>query len=334
MSEKDKKENILNSQNSTNPNFPKLYIKDKNLPYIIKSEKQNFFTKSRNMELIKKGNITEYSFYQYNPTKSTFYSKLEKSSITNNYKNNNINRYTITEPNHSHSSSLIKKLDKNEVISLSALYKMPDYKRKINNCLNNSKKSLSLNNNNITIKINDNQNNSNIYSSKMSDENNSISLNKNKYFITDINHIKKVNKSNNTITLNSSSNKSRINNDDFSKIPYIMKDRFYCDIEDKMEKQFEGRKFTHDHSVKDKIIKLRQVKEFWGTIFDFSYPLICTKRFHYVTKLIEDRKKMREINKIFNKINKEKIKKFYNLSEKKNNIRRLPKLYNSKKVQN
>ena len=106
-----------------------------------------------------------------------------------------------------------------------------------------------------------------------------------------------------------------------------MKDKFYVDIKNRLNKDFIGSKFIYDNSVKDKIIELNQVSEFWGGVFNFSIPIICTKKCQSITKLIGERKKINAMKKIFKNRNLEEAQKYYNLSERKNINKKIPKPY-------
>ena len=96
-----------------------------------------------------------------------------------------------------------------------------------------------------------------------------------------------------------------------------MKDRFYIDTENKMNKKLKDKVFRHDHSLRDKIIEMNQIGEFWGGIIDYCNPVFSIKRFGYLKKKLNQNKNERN--------NSEGTKKFELLSEKqkdnKNNLR-------------
>ena len=66
------------------------------------------------------------------------------------------------------------------------------------------------------------------------------------------------------------------------KLENYMREKFYEDIEKKMEFKFKNKNFCHDHSVKDRLIQMNQVGLFWGGVFEYCNPLICVKKFKYV----------------------------------------------------
>ena len=107
--------------------------------------------------------------------------------------------------------------------------------------------------------------------------------------------------------------------DQFANLPNFMKNRFYSDVEDKLNYQFKYRPFYYDTSVKNKIIQLNQIKEFWGGMSDYTNPILCTKRVRYLSKLIEDKKNIRE--------NKDNEILYHKLMKKRNRIKIMPKLY-------
>jgi hypothetical protein len=322
MSETVNKKNIIHSHRNITRNFSKL-SSDKKYPR-NKSELQDYINKSSYIKLYKPDKYLGLSQYQNNPTKSTFYSKLESNASTN-YNNDNI-QYIKTENNHPHLPYLKSISNKNDTISISTLFKLPDYKRKTINYF--TKNSTSINKSNNSSKLYDNQNISNTFYTRINTEqNNNNTILLSNYNLDSERSIKKINNTLNNITFNKNKDKLNSKKKNYSNLDYFMKDKFYIDIEEKLNRQYKDKKFTHDHSIKDKLIELHQIKEFWGCIFNYVTPIIMTKRFQSITKLIEDRKKLRDINKKYGgNINNDKTKKFYNLSQKKNNNLTVPKI--------
>lgn len=322
MSESNKFHNISYSQKNIERNFPKLFVKLKKNNYSDNNtELQKYLVTSRNIKPIKREKGTPFNFNKNSITKSTFYSKLESNSSTK-YDNNNL-KYTITEMNQTYSNRL---KNKNNCILLSSLYTLPDYKRKtINYFLRPKNISTSIPRNN-TINLNGIQNISTIYPKKNEEKNTTILFSNNNYFDSEISN-NKTNTTYNNNSLNSNNYKYKNKKGKYANLELFMKDKFYTDIEERFNKQFKGKKFSHDRSVKDKIIELNQVSEFWGGIFDFTNPIISAKRYQYITRLIEDRKKINEINKKFNNPNLKESNKYYSIFEKKNKKRKMPKLY-------
>jgi len=324
MSESVNKKNIIHSHRNITRNFSKL-SSDNKYPR-NKSELQDYITKSRNIKLFRPDKYSGSSLYPNNPTKSTFYSKLESNASTN-YNNDNI-RYVKTENNRPHLHYLKSISNKNDTISISTLFKLPDYKRKTINYY--AKNSTSINKSNNSSKLYDNQNISNLFFTRINaEQNNNNTILLSNYNLDSDRSIKKINNNTlNNITFNKNKIKLNSKKKNYSNLDYFMKDKFYTDIEEKLNRQYKDKKFTHDYSIKDKLIELHQINTFWGGIFNYVTPIIMTKRFQSITKLIEDRKKLKEMKKKFEgNINDYKFKKYYNLSEKKNNNLKMPKIY-------
>jgi hypothetical protein len=323
MSEKVNKKNIIHSHRNITRNFSKLSSDNKYSRN--KSELQDYITKSRNIKLFRPDKYSGLSLYQNNPGKSTFYSKLESNASTN-YNNDNI-RYIKTENNRPHLNYLKSISNKKDTISISTLFNLPDFKRKTINYF--AKNSTSNNKSNNSSKIYDNQNISNIFYTRINTEQNNNNTTLLSNYNLDLNRsIKNINNTLNNITFNKNKVKLNQKKKNYSNLDYFMKNKFYTDIEEKLNRQYKDKKFTHDHSIKDKLIKLHQIKAFWGGIFNYVTPIIMTKRFQSLTKLIEDRKRLREIKyKNRGNINDYKFKKYYNSSKKKNYNLNMPTIY-------
>ena len=85
----------------------------------------------------------------------------------------------------------------------------------------------------------------------------------------------------------------KVNNYKKTKLQNYMKDRFYTDTEIRMNKKLKDIVFNHDHSLKDKIIEMNKIGDFWGGVVDYCNPVFSVERFHCLKK----------------KLNKNKIKK-------------------------
>ena len=81
------------------------------------------------------------------------------------------------------------------------------------------------------------------------------------------------------------------------RVKNYMKDRFYCDTETKMAKKLKYTIFNHDHSLKDKIIKMRKVNGFWGGLADYCIPIFSIKKFEYIKQALRRKKKDFKITK-------------------------------------
>jgi hypothetical protein len=324
MSESIKKIFTIHSQNNIERKLVKL---KKNISSENNTELQNYLVKSRNMKPLKRKKDTPFTFNKNNITKSTFYSKLESNSSTK-YDNNN--KYAVTEMSQTYYNN--RKHD-NDCILLSSLYNLPDYKRKtINYFLRPKNKSLSTARNN-TIFLNGTQNISSIWQKKEEKSSSILCTSNNKNCESDIsnnNNNKYINKkffTNVNINTNTDNYKSFPQKEKYQNLEFFLKNKFYVDIEEKFNQHFMGRKFTHDNSVKNKIIELNQVSEFWGGVFDYSNPIINSTKYQYFAKLLREKKRINAMRKIFSNRNLKQARKYFNISEKKNTNKKIPKLY-------
>ena len=97
---------------------------------------------------------------------------------------------------------------------------------------------------------------------------------------------------------------------DVAKLENYMKDKFYEDIEKKMNIKLMDRNFCHDKSMKDKIIKLNKIGLFWGSVFEYCNPLITVKKYKCIKDQLQKNKNIdfndpyieNYKNKMYNKI--------------------------------
>ena len=101
-----------------------------------------------------------------------------------------------------------------------------------------------------------------------------------------------------------------------TKLHNFMKDKFYADTEIRMNKKLKDIVFNHDRSLKDKIIEMNKIGDFWGGIVDYCNPVFTIKKYGYLkNKLNKNKRKIRNNN------NMEEINNPKNLSENKTNIK-------------
>lgn len=88
-----------------------------------------------------------------------------------------------------------------------------------------------------------------------------------------------------------------------------LKDKFYEDIDKKMTIKFKFKNFFHDNSVKERIIKMKKIGLFWGSIFEYCNPILSAKKFKYSKKFYQKRKNLKKndmyIEEYKSKTNKE-----------------------------
>jgi hypothetical protein len=244
-----------------------------------------------------------------------YFNNLEKQKLFLNFdsrinnKSNERNQFTIDS----------NKSNNVEYISSSELYTLPNYKTKTLNFFHRAKKAFS--NKNKKNKI----------------RNDIYHINKNFRFITsnDVEEKKKNDQMknyhkkvlNNIHTLSVNSYQKRKKPDQFANLPNFMKDRFYSDIQEKFNIRFHKNPFYYDISIKDKIIQLHQIREFWGGMSDYTNPILSTKKVRFISKLIEDRKNLRD-NKKKDEESKNFVNGIYHKFIRKRNVNvTMPKLY-------
>ena len=108
----------------------------------------------------------------------------------------------------------------------------------------------------------------------------------------------------NHLTESPENKKQKLKNYQKMKLQNYMKDRFYADTELKMNKKLKNIVFNHDQSLKDKIIEMNQIGDFWGGVVDYCNPYFAIKKFQYLTKRLKKNRKNYKKN-IENLINKE-----------------------------
>ena len=131
-----------------------------------------------------------------------------------------------------------------------------------------------------------------------------------------INPIKIVNK-----TVDSESNKKNNNDEELIKLQNVMKDKFFKDTEIRMNKKLKNKPFNIDRSLKDKIIEMKKIGDFWGGIVNYCCPVINIKKYECEKGLQRlNRIKIRNLNSNKELLNEETTDK-HNLSDIKKNER-------------
>ena len=85
---------------------------------------------------------------------------------------------------------------------------------------------------------------------------------------------------------------------DIERIETVMKDKFYDDTENKMIKKMKVINFNFDSSIKDRIIEINKIGEFWGGFINFCNPLLLNKRLSCIKEKYKRRKQ--KINAVRN----------------------------------
>ena len=214
----------------------------------------------------------------FSPTsKDSNYSLYTKEqSITNYLKFNKSNHKTIDNSNE---SNLFKEYNK-------SLYDQPNkiyFKTIVPNNNNSNKNIIKINNNkNKNIFLNSLFNLPTISPTLPKSYKHSIKnvINRNNIFLTNNNNLDCSRSVDNSTLFKSSYCNTEERED--NKLEHYMKNKFYEDIEKKMNNKLNNKIFCHDNSIKDKIIKLNKIGVFWGSVFEYCNPLITTQKYRCI----------------------------------------------------
>ena len=116
---------------------------------------------------------------------------------------------------------------------------------------------------------------------------------------------------------NDSGYKRKENKAGFSELENCLKDKFYVDTEARLRKKINDQDFTIDHSLKDKIIEMNKIGDFWGGLLNYCNPIFTIKRYKFITDELRKKKALNNLN--INNNNKDYG--FTNELMKKNNIK-------------
>jgi hypothetical protein len=103
--------------------------------------------------------------------------------------------------------------------------------------------------------------------------------------------------------------------DKINELQNFMKDRFYADTELKMKKKLKNTIFSIDNSLKNKIIEINKIGDFWKGVFDYCNPVINLKKYKCSKDMFNGYKIMKKKSKTDNELQKQ------NLSENKMNTK-------------
>ena len=184
------------------------------------------------------------------------------------------------------------KLNKNNFLYLTSLYKLPVIKSK--NILTkkasspNFSKSLNYN------YLSPSNNTSSINSLKSFNDSISSSNNESINNFFNLRYNNEINKSISELNQsNNSRNKSK--RKPFSNLSASLKDKYYIDIERKYNHKLDAKLFPSDHSIKDKIIHMKKVSIFWNSVFKYCVPIINGQKYK-LQHIISSENKLNNIN--------------------------------------
>ncbi len=303
-----------NNNNNLNKLIETLSFYSRNLPNIYNKNSRNKYS-TYNINICK--NVSLHNEILKRKTRN----KTMKNLFKCNSENNLIEKINKNED--------IITSKKNNFLLLTSLYKLPS----INNknillkkpqspkhfCLgslqnNNNNNYISSNNSSLKKSFNDSVNTS-IYNESF---NNFINCKYN-------NEISK-----NNISRDLSQSKSMGKKKVFSNLNASLKDKYYSDIEKRLNYKLDEKLFPSDHSMKDKIIHMKKVSIFWNSVFRYCIPIINGQKY----KLQHLKLKEKQLQKLDN--NDNKYSNYYNLfmKEKDNNELKSNKSQSQKKIIN
>ena len=283
-----------------NKNFPIITFSNE---FLTKANKNNRIIKYRSQTesniAINKTNLTEKNNIKLDSIPSNTYLNISPKKKSNDKKyilKNQIAK-SAQKPHKNNNKN-----NKNNNISLSDLYKLPailknDYntiklhlprKKSQNNYLLNDdiytpkEKTLNIKTNSFNKDKNQEikEMKERIISQDLTGINNNVDIN-----IIDYNKIcvKRNLRPVNIINRIPSSFEIKISDEDCKgKVQRYMKDRFYTDTESKMVKKLKNTRFNHDSSLKEKIIKMKEISGFWGGLADYCIPIFSIRKFEYI----------------------------------------------------
>ena len=79
----------------------------------------------------------------------------------------------------------------------------------------------------------------------------------------------------------------------FSSLSSSLKEKYYSDIERRLDQKLDVRSFPSDHSIKDKIIHMKKVSIFWDCVFRYCCPIINGQKYNFLR--LEEQKKLNNI---------------------------------------
>lgn len=111
----------------------------------------------------------------------------------------------------------------------------------------------------------------------------------------------------------------------FSTLNASLKDKYYIDVEKRLNYKLDEKLFPSDHSMKDKIIHMKKVSIFWNSVFKYCIPIINGQKYKLQhMELKKNEHKKFNVNKnfsnyydIFVKENNNKYKIYKSNSQKK-----------------
>ena len=118
-------------------------------------------------------------------------------------------------------------------------------------------------------------------------------------FITSVNSNRKINL-NNTVKLREKKNTIKLNKKNSASLlnpENALKNKLYCDIENKVRDDFENKQILFEKNIKNKIIHLKQIVTFWNSFCDYINPILSIEKYKESTENIKNYNEERKIIK-------------------------------------
>ena len=302
---------IINLKKSENNLIETLSFYTRNLPNIYNKNSRNKYN-TCNIDISKFKNVSLHNDMLKLKTRNKTMKNLFKCKSENDLSekiNNNENIITSK---------------KNNFLLLTSLYKLPSISNK-NKLVkkpqspNHFGLSQLLNNNNLS------SNNSSIINNKKSfnDSVNTSSYNESFNNYINFKYSNEISKNNN-ISKELNQSKSIGKKKVFSNLNASLKDKYYSDIEKRLNYKLDEKLFPSDHSMKDKIIHMKKVSIFWNSVFKYCIPIINGKKY----KLQHMKSHEKELEKL--DVNSNKYSNYYNIFVKDNNVFKINKINHKK----
>jgi hypothetical protein len=302
---------IINLKKSENNLIETLSFYTRNLPNIYNKISRNKYN-TYNIDISKFKNVSLHNDMLKQKTRNKTMKNLFKCKSEND----------LTEKINKNDNIITSK--KNNFLLLTSLYKLPSISNK-NKLVkkpqspNHFKLGQLLNNNNLS------SNNSSILNNKQSfnDSVNTSSYNESFNNYINFKYSNEISKNNNVskeLNQSKSIGKKKV----FSNLNASLKDKYYSDIEKRLNYKLDEKLFPSDHSMKDKIIHMKKVSIFWNSVFKYCIPIINGQKY----KLQHMKSQEKELEKL--DVNNNKYSNYYNIFMKDNNVFKINKSQSQK----
>ena len=123
-------------------------------------------------------------------------------------------------------------------------------------------------------------------------------------YITSVNSTRIINL-NKTVKLGEKTNIIKLNKKYSASIlnpENALKNKLYCDIENKVRDDFENKQILFEKNIKNKIIHLKQIVTFWNSFCDYINPILSIEKYKESTENIKNKNDQRRSIKSYSPI--------------------------------